>query len=133
MTSLFHKHDVNPIGPDIPMNAKILAKFPLAIIRRYYPELPYINVIFQLNEVRPAPSGFEWTHSHNAEGRSWFQLAAKPSDCDECNDGVFLHGSHEYECDDCDGLGVVFDDPIVQVKVGFDGQILEIIMEPVSI
>lgn len=119
-------------GPDIPMDAKIIARLPLTVMRRILPAPPpELAAIEALNERwPPAPEQqwvlYEWTTS--TVGEFWLvEKQDDPADCDVCGGaGEFLMGSNWYDCQECeDNQGPYIEGlPLVARFVRQDGTIL---------
>lgn len=127
MTSLFHKHDVNPIGPDMPMDAKILVRYPMAIVRRILPDSQNFWNLKKLNDFHPSPStGLNWQFIH-VKNWVWHYSLCRSAKCPSCDgNGYFDHYDQDYDCQMCDGAGDFVDGETFTARVNFEGQLLDV-------
>ena len=121
-------------GPDMPLDAKVLARLPLKVLRRVLPELPPERIaIDELSRRYPPCLGHEWTlHEWITNTVGEFGLVEQqddPVDCDVCSgEGEFFMGSCWYDCQECDGEGRFVSPneahPLVVLYAHQDGTIL---------
>jgi|GEM_PF-4926572 len=119
-------------GPDIPMDAKIIARLPLSVKRRIIPEpTAESHCIEALNDAHPPGIDGKWVlHEwvNSLVGEFWLAECDGHKECPECDgDGYFFHWTHQYECEECDGSGESDEETYVRNDVRFvrwDGVIL---------
>lgn len=135
MTSLFHHHNFNPVGPDMPLDAKILVNYPMAIVRRIMPTDPNFWNLRRLNEFHPCEvPNLSWEFVR-IENWIWHYSLCTSAKCLACDgNGWFDHCGHDYDCQSCegDGTGESVMAEEATARMNFEGQILDIIETGVS-
>lgn len=113
----------NQHGPDIPMDAKVLQRLPLSVLRRILPWEPYafyIDIIEAQPQFSDAPQ-FKFSHQ---DYLGLHFISSSSDECDICDgDGYFTMGSHDYDCAECDGEGHLNEREDYRVVISVNGEI----------